>query len=118
MHEPARVRFVEHTADVAHDAQHARRGQRTRRVEFGAQGAALEAFHHEEGAPGPRDPDVMHGDDVGMREAGRRLRLVTEALCGVSAARHCLADDLHGHGPVEFLVAGRVDGSHATRADA
>jgi hypothetical protein len=55
-------------------------------------------------------------DDVGMRQASGRLDLAPEAAHGVGAGQPLLADDLDGHHPPQFLVAGLEDLAHAAGA--
>ena len=73
-------------------------------VDLGAQRAALQALHDQEGASRRRDAHIVHDDDVGMREARRRLRLAAEVLRGVAASHEAVVDDLHRDGPIEVEI--------------
>ena len=60
---------------------------------------------------------VVDGDDVGVRQAGRRPGLPAEALDEPLVARVPLGQDLDGDPAVERLVGGEVDVGHPARSD-
>ena len=77
--------------------------------------SAVDVLHHDEVGAVVLTP-VEDGDDVGMREVGRRLGLPTEALHEGAVDRELGEQDLEGDGPIELQVDGAVDLGHpATR---
>jgi len=88
--------------------RHARPASQDRRQVF-----TLEQLHDDEGVPF-FDPDLVHGDHVGVAEGGQCLGLA-EQSCGIgpAAAREHLDRDL----AQQELIDARIDGSHAPAAD-
>jgi hypothetical protein len=90
-----------------------------RRLQPLAQRAAVVQLHDEEdlvldGA------DLVHGDDVGMRQARHRLRLAQEAsarLLPAQAAARPRTQDLERHLAVEQRIVRDVHDAHPARAD-
>ncbi len=78
---------------------------------------ALEQLHHEEGRVGRVRPHVDDANDVWMLEPGGRLRFATEPHQVLGLVRQPRVEHLDGHGPLEVLLVGLVDASHAPRAD-
>ncbi len=82
----------------------------------GAERRTGDVLHRQEHAVLP-DGDVVHGDDVGMREAGDRSRLAEQPGAGLGraiAARR--VQQLDGDTAVELGVVTQVDLAHAARA--
>jgi hypothetical protein len=78
---------------------------------------AVDELHRDPHAIAGR-PDVEHADDVGVREARERLGLALEATLG--AGRRAVAVRLHEldrDAAIELRIVGRVDDSHAARAE-
>jgi hypothetical protein len=81
------------------------------------EGGAGDVLHRQEHAILPHG-DVVHGDDVGVREAGDRSRLTQQAgagLLGATAPRRM--QQLHGDATVELGVVAEVDLAHAADAE-
>ena len=72
----------------------------------------VDVLHHDEVGVAVLAP-VVDGDDVGMVEVGRRLRLTAEALDEGLVGRQLREQHLQGDGPVEQQVAGEVHLGHA-----
>jgi hypothetical protein len=92
---------------------------RPRLAEAVLQRAAAHVLHREEDAP-LVDADVVHGDDVGVGEAGHRLGLSEEARLHVDrlvAAGEEGAQDLDGHLAIELGVVRGVDDPHSALGD-
>src|SRR5918998_466021 len=113
----AAVGVGEARADLLADPGELRVGQGTARVDKLLQVAAGEVLHDDVGdlraveVPLPRVVDL---DDVRVGEPGGRAPLAPEADADVRVAVHGL-QHLHGHGPVEYLVAAEKDAGHTTR---
>src|SRR2546429_639474 len=83
------------------------RDRRTTREVQLRERATLEVLHRDVvGALGLAG--VVDGDDVGMRERGRVLRLAGEALDELVVVRVALVEDLDRHPPAQLLVLGEV----------
>jgi hypothetical protein len=57
--------------------------------------------------------DVVDGDDVGVREAGERLRLAEQSGVRAGAAAAAAEEHLEGDLAIELRVVGGVDDAHA-----
>src|SRR5687768_2900135 len=60
--------------------------------------------------------DIVDGDDVGMREAGERLRLAQETRTRLGSNDRLTAKDLECDRAVELGIVGGVDDSSASLA--
>ena len=114
MHQPLFVRRIDGGTHAAHDFHCARDRQlpvaRHRVTQVGAE----KELHHEKGAGPGGDADIVHGDDVGMRERGRGARLALEALGRLCTADQLLAHDLGGHAALERGIGRLIHRAHAT----
>ena len=85
--------------------------------EVGARGA-VDVLHDDEVAPRARiAPRVVDLDDVGVLEAGGRLRLAAEARDEGLVLGQVLGQQLDGHPPLEHLVHREVDRRHPAGAE-
>ena len=82
----------------------------------GFQVTALDVFH-DDVLPVAVVAQVIHGDDVGMAEVGRRLRLAHKALLEGGVLGKTFAQDFYGHDAVEHGVLRFVDQRHPARRD-
>jgi hypothetical protein len=78
-----------------------------------AQGAALDQLHGDEDLA-LKLADLVDGDDVGVREAGERLRLAQQAAAARRALSELGAEDLEGDLAVELFVPRGEDQPHAS----
>ena len=62
-------------------------------------------------------PEVVHGDDVGVVEQGRRLGLALEALQGLVVGAEAGGERLEGDEAVQHGVVGLVDLAHRAAAE-
>jgi hypothetical protein len=62
-------------------------------------------------------PEVVDGEDVGVREGGDGLGLALEPPQGFGVGGDALGEDLERHDPVELAVSGAVHLAHAARAE-
>ncbi len=86
--------------------------------EAGPQGLALVVGHHQVEPSVLGLADVVEGADVGVIEGRDQPRLAQEALAGFGAAAPAGGEELQRDGALEALVAGQIDDSHASRAEA
>src|SRR5205807_1851489 len=77
-----------------------------------AQVGARHPLHDEDGTAVWQDVEIVDGDDVGRLDASQELGLAEEAL-----GRSARQAELDRDEPVEGLVAGAKDDSHAAAAD-
>jgi len=106
-------------ADLLADPGEVRGRQRSARVYKRLQVPAGEVFHDDVGDLPPVQkvlPRVVDLHDAGVREPRRGAALATEAHPDVRIAVQGL-QDLHGHGPVQDLVAAEIDPRHAAPTD-
>src|SRR5262249_44106989 len=76
----------------------------------------LDVFRRDEVSPFDL-PDVMYGENVGMIQRGGRARLLLESPQSGLASRVACGQELQRHFATEPGVFGKVDLSHAARAD-
>ena len=76
---------------------------------------ALDELHRDEVAAAGR-ADLVHGDDVGMREPRHRARLAQQALASLVVAAVGL-QDLERDAPLEIGIERGVDDAHAADAE-
>ncbi len=117
VHHAAAVGEAERGGDLAGDL----RGLHRADVAVGPQDvgerAALHVLHRHEVGVGVLAP-VVHADDVGVVEVGRRLRLAAEALDEVRVDGELGEQHLDRHRPVEQQVARQEHVGHAAAPDA
>ena len=82
-----------------------------------AQGDPGQVFHDEVGRVAVL-PLVEDVDDVGVREASRRARLLDEALLELAVVGEVAVHDLDRDAALEAQVGREVDGRHAAPGDA
>ena len=91
------------------------RGERPR-GEPVAEGLPLEELHRGEGLAAV-GPEVVDGEDAGVRQRGHRARLALESLAQLGAAGHGLRQHLQGDVAPEPRVGRAVHLAHASRAE-
>ena len=99
-------------ADV-HDVAH-RQGALLQPV---PQRLALDELGHDVGAA-VQLAEVVHDHDVGVVQARRGPRFLTEASDPVTVGGELRREDLERHRPVELRVVGEIDLARAARAQA
>ncbi len=85
-------------------------------AQHGGERAAVDVLHDDEVRAVVLAP-VEDGNDVGVRQVRRRLRLAPEALDEGAIDRELGEEHLEGDGPVELAVHGSVDLGHAAARD-
>jgi hypothetical protein len=95
--------------------EHLRRAAR-RLGEPLAQRLALDEFHRQEDLLAVR-AHVVHGDDVGVRQASERLGLAQEASAADRVAAEARSQELERELAIELGVVGGVHHPHAARAE-
>ena len=81
-----------------------------------AQVAAVHEFHHQV-MQRARLPEIMHGDDVRMVQAGQGAGFAVEPLGKAGVACCGRRQDLQRHQPVQGRLPGLIDRAHAALAD-
>jgi len=114
--EVRRVGRGEAAADVGDDPRGLAPGQGALAPQPGLCAAAGHQLHDDVG-PAVALADVVHGDDVGMVEPGRRPRLQEEPLERLVAGGWAARQDLDRHGALQPHVFAGVDGAHAAPAE-
>ena len=122
VHHPVGVGVVEGVPHLGDDVEHAGQRQRLLPLEHQLQVGAAHVLHGDEGEPLVGGLDhVMDGDDVGMGQDARALRLPHEAdaelLHLLVLDRVADTERLQGHQPADQRVAGQVDDAHRPLAD-
>ena len=117
MHDAGPVRVVEPAQDLADDRQRALARQRPL-IDHRRQRVAGQELHGQEQRAVGRAPEVGDGDDVGVREAARRLGLALEAARELLAAAELGQQHLDREIAPHHRVLGAIDRAHAAHADA
>ncbi len=115
VHDALFVGVLQRRADLADDRERLARGQGAR-VDHAPQVRALDQLHGDVPQVSCA-PEIVDGDDAGVREAGHGLGLTLEALCEAPVAVGRGRQDLDGDDALEALLARAVDGAHAAAAD-
>ena len=102
--------------DVGRDVGRPIRMDATLGAEHLGQTPALHVLHHDEVGALLLTP-VVHADDVGMVEVGRRLGLPTEALHEAGIARELIEQDLDRHRTIQQQVARQIHVGHTAAGD-
>ena len=95
--EAAAVSGFETGAERLEDLKDARGSEAHVSLELLAEGDALEEFHDEEGALGRVDAEIVHGDEIGMREAASHAAFAAEAIEGAGIGQKFLANHFDGN---------------------
>ena len=115
MHDRGGVRGRERVGHLRRQAQRALGRQRPGGHEIG-QRPARDELHGDVVEPGV-GADLVDGQDVGMVERGRGLRLAQEPARSRGFARLLGAHDLEGSQAAQPRVPGLVDDTHAALAE-
>ena len=115
MNQPLLMRLRECVRDLSADFHGFRDGQSSSCDTFGER-LALEILHHEV-VDVVLASDVEYGTNVGMVEAGQRLRFALEARTQIRVVADFRGDDLDRHRAIQTRVSRFVHLAHASRAD-
>ena len=116
VHESGAVRLVERTGDRRADVDRQFGTEPLLRIEQLAQTLAVDELHHDRLAAFV-DDDVVHGDDVGMTEAGDGDRFAPESLGDDRIAGQIRLQPLDRDLAVEVVVGRHPHFGHASLTD-
>jgi hypothetical protein len=108
------VDHAEAGEELAPDPHHIVRWQATARVELLSQRPMPVEQLHDDEVRRPIAPRVVHVDEAGMSQGGRRARLREEAGRELRIVRERRREDLDGHVALEPSVTRPVDTGHPT----
>lgn len=115
VHDALEVRVSQRPRDLLEQLRRFARRQRSAGAHPLGQRFALDVRHHEEDEVADL-LDGIDGDDVGVGEPGRGLRLAQEPLPERGLRRHGLWQELDRHRPVERDVTRQEDDAHPAAA--
>ncbi len=117
MHDPARVGRLEGGGHPAQQRARLAGRQPSGRCQACPQGHSFEAFHHEVGAA-PRNPEVVHHDDIRVVEGSNETGLMPESGYRRIALDELVPQHFHRHTAAELCIHRLVNRAHAPASQA